>query len=123
MQLIVVRHGKAETQSESGRDEDRRLKPRGEKQARFLGDYFADPGRKPAMIITSRFERAFTTARLIQQAVGAPLQTVPELESGRPVSDAIDLIRTQSADRLMIVGHNPQLSELIWALTRGLPAE
>jgi phosphohistidine phosphatase len=123
MRLYIVRHGKAETDSPTGRDQDRPLKGRGDKQARYLGAWFSVDRRRPAQIITSRFERAFETARLIQEAVGCQLQTAPELESGEPPSKAVELISGQDRSPLMIVGHNPQLSELIWILTRGMPAE
>jgi phosphohistidine phosphatase len=121
MHLIIVRHGKADQSSPTGRDEDRPLKPRGERQAEFLGQQFAE--RPPALILTSRYERAFTTARLIQRAVGSPLHTVPELEGGRQPSAALELIASHTADPLMLVGHNPQLAELVWILTRGMPAQ
>lgn len=121
MRLYIVRHGQAETASASGRDEDRRLVPRGERQAAYLAAYFGAAERRPALIVASRYERALTTARIIQRAVGCPMQTVPELESETPVSAAVEVIRAHSADPLMLVGHNPQLSQLVWVLTCGMP--
>src|SRR5262245_59741493 len=118
MRVIIVRHGKAEQVSPTGRDEDRRLKSRGERQARFVGDASAADGRRPGLIITSRFERAFATARFIQGATGSPLHTAPELEGEKPVSAAVTLLQRQTADPLMLVGHNPQLAQLISVLTR-----
>jgi phosphohistidine phosphatase len=123
MRVIIVRHGKAEQLSETGRDEDRRLKGRGEKQAGYVGEYFAEEGRRPRLIVASRFERAFETARIIQRVVGCPLQTAPELESGEAVAAAVELLGQHAADPLMIVGHNPQLSQLVWVLTKGMPPE
>jgi phosphohistidine phosphatase len=123
MRVYIVRHGKAETDSPTGRDEDRRLKGRGEKQSCYLAEYFSTAERRPALIVASRYERAFETARAIQQAVGCPLQTAPELEAGHPPSKAVELIRQHAADPLMLVGHNPQLSELVWLLQHGAPAE
>jgi phosphohistidine phosphatase SixA len=80
---------------------------------------------RPALILASRFERAIATAHILQKAVGSPLHLAPELESGRPPSDAVALIQRHAPSHspLMLVGHNPQLSELIWILTRGAPAE
>jgi phosphohistidine phosphatase len=124
MRCIIVRHGKAEASSDTGRDEDRILKPRGRLQAQFLGRALAVDGRRPALIMSSRFERAISTAHIIQKALTAPLHLAPELEVGHPPSLAVDLIqRHASHSPLMFVGHNPQLSELIWLLTHGAPAE
>lgn len=124
MRCIIVRHGKAESSSPSGRDEDRPLKHRGREQAQFLAFELAAAGRRPSLILASRFERAITTAHIIQKAVGAPLHLAPELEAGHPPSAAAELIlRHASQAPLLLVGHNPQLSELIWLLTHGVPAE
>lgn len=122
MRLAIVRHGKADQSTSTGRDQDRALKARGENQACFLAAFFGAAEQRPALIITSRFERAFATARIIQNSAACPLHTAPELELG-PVSGAVALIQRHSADPLMLVGHNPQLSELIWLLKHGAPAE
>lgn len=124
MRCIIVRHGKAERNSESGQDEDRVLKPRGRRQAEFLSRQFSDPENRPALILASRFERAITTAKTIQEAAGCPLRRSAELESGHACSAAVELIaRHVSSTPLMLVGHNPQLSELVWVLIHGLPAQ
>ena len=122
MRCIIVRHGKADASAGSGLDADRALTGHGRRQAKFLCRAFGAPDRRPALILASRFERAITTARLIQSALGAPLRVVGELEVGHPCSAAISLIaRNLAASPLMLVGHNPQLSELVGALLRGLP--
>jgi phosphohistidine phosphatase len=124
MRCIIVRHGKAERTSETGRDEDRVLTARGRRQAEFLARLFAAPAKRPALILASRFERALTTAKIIETAAGCPLRKVPELEAGTPCSEAIELIaRHKSSVPLMLVGHNPQLAELIGVLLHGLPVQ
>lgn len=123
--MIIVRHGKAEADSPSGRDEDRRLKKRGERQARWLGEQFAQ--RAPALILSSGHERAIATARLIHQQTGSELRHEAKLELGYVASDALGVIAAHAdgcGDRpLMIVGHNPQLGQLLWVLTQGMPVE
>lgn len=125
MQFIIVRHGKAEADSPTGRDEDRRLKKRGQRQARYLGEQFAD--NRPAAIICSPHERAIATANIIRDILDTQLQTDRRLELGSQPSDALDLIaeaaRHFGDGPLMLVGHNPQLGQLLWVLTRGTPAE
>ncbi len=120
MRCIIVRHGKAESASDSGRDEDRPLRSRGRDQAQFLARELA--AYRPTLIIASRFERAISTAHIIQKAVLAPLHLASELEVGHPPSAAADLILGHAGSAgLVLVGHNPQLSELVWLLTRGVP--
>lgn len=122
MLLYIVRHGKAEINAPTGRDEDRRLKPKGKRQAAFLAEWFAAEGRRPELILASRFERAIATARVIQEATGAPLELARQLEVGYASSAASQLIAAHATrSPLMLVGHNPQLADLVWALTRGLP--
>jgi phosphohistidine phosphatase len=123
VRLIIVRHGKAEADppSHSGRDEDRRLKKRGERQARWLATRFADD--PPALILSSGHERAVATARLIHEGTGSLLEREPRLELGSTASEALQAIaqRVPRDGALMLVGHNPQLSHLIGILAGGLP--
>jgi phosphohistidine phosphatase len=132
--LHIIRHGKAEQDSPTGLDRDRALKPRGERQARWLGEQLAASMCPPALIIASPFTRARQTAELIQRSLGCPLVFDERLEVGNSVSDAADVIashtttnpereragRTAAASpALALVGHNPQLELLIGALIHG----
>jgi phosphohistidine phosphatase len=123
VELIIVRHGKAEPGSPTGKDEDRPLARKGERQAKWLGEYFRDHGINPGILIVSPFVRAHDTAKILEPFLGLKLKHSKALEVGEPVSAAASLVVAHAKDSpVMIVGHNPQLSELIWALTRGLPA-
>jgi phosphohistidine phosphatase len=120
MRLYLVRHGKAERRSASGLDEDRPLRKRGERQARFLADYVAGSGAPPQYILTSRCERAIATARIIQEVVDCPLEVVEELVCGSEPDEAIELVSQYAdADALMLVGHNMQMEDLAARLTAG----
>lgn len=123
MRLYIVRHGKAERDSESGRDQDRDLRPRGKRQAEFLADALAADEHVPGLIVTSRFNRAFDTARAIQQTVGCPLHTDPLLETDLPVSNAVTVVQRIASRTdvraLAIVGHNNQLTEFVAMLGSG----
>jgi phosphohistidine phosphatase len=124
MRLVIVRHGKAEADSPTGRDEDRRLKKRGERQAQWLGEQFAK--EPPALILSSSHQRAISTARFIQNATGSPLTFERRLELGHSVSQAIDAVvdhRPADGGPLMIVGHNPQLAQVVWVLLQGPPVQ
>jgi len=117
MLVWIIRHGKAERSSDSGRDEDRALKPRGRRQAAHLGAEFAGRDDAPARLLTSPFTRAPPTAETIAETAGLPVQLEGALESGRGPASVLTLIESLAAagtDRAVaLVGHNPELSQVI----------
>ncbi len=131
MRLYIVRHGKANDAPgpcapPGSADFGRELTPRGEAQAKFLAARLRTLGRPPARIIASRFPRALQTAHCIQQSLGVNLVTDARLEVDHEVAEAIAVIEDHArtsppGDPIMLVGHNPQLGELIGVLCSGLP--
>lgn len=134
MRLYIVRHGKANdalgvtAPGVGGHNADfgRELTLRGEAQAKFLAARLVALSRPPTAIVASRFPRALQTAHTIQQTIRVNLVTDVRLEVDHEVSEAIDIIqeharRSPPTDTLMLVGHNPQLGELIGVLCSGLP--
>ena len=59
--LILFRHGKAEQESESGDDFDRKLAPRGERESAAMGAHLAELGLKPDLALVSSAARARET--------------------------------------------------------------
>ena len=51
--LILLRHGKAESDSDSGEDFDRRLAPRGVRESADMGAQLADMGFQPDVALVS----------------------------------------------------------------------
>ncbi len=135
MRLYIVRHGKAADTQEccsgsicaggaSGGDFARELTPRGHAQARFLSGKLAKDERRVTTIVSSRFPRALQTAHAIQRSLACDLQTDVRLEVDHEVSEALAIIQEGADQRaLMLVGHNPQLGELISVLCSGLPPQ
>lgn len=140
MRVYIVRHGKATERPAEGRgsgglggggsgpftDFDRELTARGEAQAAFLAERVAAVDPRPDVILASRYPRAIQTARAINAALGCALVTEAGLEVDRDVSEAIGLIeREHDAGRrsIAIIGHNPQLGELLGVLASGLPPQ
>ena len=106
--------------SETGRDEDRQLTDRGQRQVQYLADNIAARTDSPAALLASPIRRAIDTARLLHASLGGALRTESALITGQPASLAVNLIESQPpVDSLMLVGHNPQLEEVIEWLTRG----
>ncbi|HVU65273.1 MAG TPA: histidine phosphatase family protein [Phycisphaerales bacterium] len=137
MRLYIVRHGKATDAQPAcsacacgagtgGGEDDfsRGLTGRGQAQARFLAARIAKDGRAIATIVSSRFPRALQTAHAIQRPLACDLLTDVRLEVDHEVSEALEIIRESENERdLMLVGHNPQLGELISVLCSGLPPQ
>jgi phosphohistidine phosphatase len=127
MKVYIVRHGKAENESASRRDVDRALTPRGIEQARFLGGQMARGTTRPALIVSSPVTRALETARIIHSYLHVRFDTADALRVDEPVSGAVDLLTTlaypaqgPAVECLVLVGHNPQVSELCEVLVNGI---
>ena len=123
MRLYILRHGKAQAESPTGRDADRPLRRRGERQARWIGEHLvADPGR-PEVIYSSELRRAVETARLVGEALDCEVREEPVLGLGHGASDVVEILqliaRADEIRSLMLVGHNPQLETLVGVLVGG----
>jgi phosphohistidine phosphatase len=137
MRVYIVRHGKATDRSEQiappapvpstpMTDFDRELTARGEAQAAFLAERLVGVDLLPEVILCSRYPRAIQTARAISGILHCALVTEFGLEVDHDVSEAIDLIDREHEvghKCIMIVGHNPQLGELLGVLASGLPPQ
>jgi phosphohistidine phosphatase len=131
MRLYIVRHGKAHEPSpgragSGGSDFDRELTARGQSQAAFLAERIAAVDPRPDVILASRYPRALKTARAIEGALQVALVVEAGLEVDEDVARALELIEREIAvghRSIMLVGHNPQLGELIGVLASGLPPQ
>ena len=97
-------------------DFDRPLEPSGERDALRLGMRLRDAQTGFDRIICSPSVRTSRTANLLLQAMGLQ-QPVIELEKALYTSSVDRLLRIiarvdDAVERLLIVGHNPELSEL-----------
>ncbi len=126
-ELLVFRHGKAK-EFTGGADKDRPLKDRGKRQAQRMGSWMEQHGVLPDVAISSPAERALVTAEKALKAGG--------LEAGSIVTDkrlysaTLESVMAVLADhshakgRIMLVGHNPGLEDLVrhLASSSSLPA-
>jgi len=120
MKLVIVRHGKAEHDSITGMDRDRKLSALGERQALWLGEALKIDGFGDSMVLSSRAERAIATARLLCRGLGSKPCEVDSLMLGGPVAGLVPLIENfQAEEQLIVVGHNPPMSELASLLVSG----
>jgi phosphohistidine phosphatase len=120
--LMVLRHGKAEKDAPTGRDADRPLANRGVRQADHIGELLVKaqaPLMRPALILSSRAERAKHTATIVAEALGLAVTFEDAIALGNSTKDALSLVGTlaERGEPALIVGHNPQFEDLVGALT------
>jgi phosphohistidine phosphatase len=118
MKLYVMRHGPAEDHAESGLDGDRALTAAGRERTRAVAKALLDGDEMPLLVLTSPLVRAVQTAEIV--AVTTELSdrsgTVATSRELAPGGDGATLARSLArADkrRVMLVGHEPDLSELV----------
>jgi phosphohistidine phosphatase len=122
-QLWVLRHAEAEPHGTRS-DSERRLTARGEQQARAAGIALARLQASFESVLFSPKTRAHQTAALAAEAwqedQRALLSAHAPLASGFDGADALQALSAIGADgRLLIVGHEPDLSRTIADLTGG----
>ncbi|HUN77699.1 MAG TPA: phosphoglycerate mutase family protein [Solirubrobacteraceae bacterium] len=126
-QLWLLRHADAEPHG-TRPDSDRRLTPRGERQSRAAGRALARMGVTFDAALASPKERALRTAALALEVWGEDDQAdntpPPELELHEPLRSGFDardalalLAGLDGGGRVLAVGHEPDLSGVVAALT------
>lgn len=110
MKIYLVRHAKTERQSESGRDFDRSLTPRGKRQAEALAVHLEKEKIVVGKVLCSTAIRTRETLTLMRTF--APVEFVQDLYLGTQ-QDMLRTINAQSSnDDLMLIGHNDGISDL-----------
>ena len=117
--LYVLRHAKSDWGDSSLKDFDRPLNDRGRKAAKAIGKELRKRKIEPDLVLASPAKRAKQTLQRVQDAHGAPFQVMEDqriyLAEPEVLIDAIKHA-PDDARRVMIVGHNPGLQELVLAL-------
>lgn len=117
--LYLLRHGLAVPHGTPDMaDEDRPLTPEGEARTRQVGLGLRKLGVRPDQILASPLPRARATAEIVAEAlkIGDRVGLDDALQAHRTASEIADWLKARDVPRLMIVGHNPNLSELLGLL-------
>lgn len=114
--LTILRHAKSSWKDQSLSDHDRPLNKRGEHDAPMMAARIKDAGIRPSLILSSSAARAWTTAKAVAMEIAYPLEFL-QRESDlylAGVSTLLKIIGNQDNgfNSIMIVGHNPGLTEL-----------
>jgi phosphohistidine phosphatase len=120
VKLYGMRPRPAEDFSSSGRDFDRSLTPQGRERVKLVAARLAELDEVPKVIVSSPLVRALQTAEIVAAELGIPaVETRRALAPGGPAHDLVLELAHEGRKRLMVVGHEPDLSGLVESLLRG----
>lgn len=112
-ELYLLRHAHAGNPANwQGDDAQRPLSPKGRLQAERLGQFLADRAFAPDSIISSPRLRARQTADLVADALGVAVTVDPRLAMELDLDVVGSLIEGGGGTSAMLVGHDPDLSDL-----------
>lgn len=115
--LYILRHAKSSWANPGLGDIERPLNKRGERQVERLNAWLAANEIAIDQVLCSPSTRTQATHRGISEALGqTPVKIIKSLYHGR-MENYLDALWTQSADRIMVIGHNPTCDELTRYLT------
>ncbi|PZU11605.1 histidine phosphatase family protein [Sphingomonas sp.] len=119
--LTLLRHAKAGDDGLAARDIDRRLNPKGRRAARAIGRHLRETQTRFDRVVASPATRVAETVEEVATGYGRGLDPAWDrriyLASAQ---ELMDLIREQPsrAERMLLVGHNPGLEDLVLELVR-----
>jgi len=113
--LAIARHAKSDWGDPGLPDHDRPLNARGQKDAPAMAKLLAARGFRPETIVSSTATRARTTAAAFSDALGVPVVLEPSLYGAAP-DTLLAVAAASGVDRVLVVAHDPGLSELAHAL-------
>ncbi len=122
--LTIVRHAKSSWSNTGLPDAKRPLNHRGKRDAPVMGRRLQNHGIRPSQIVSSPATRAWTTAKIIARAINYPREFLQKddrlyLASLDEILDVV-VAQDNNFNNLMIVGHNPGLTDFVNYLVPGL---
>jgi phosphohistidine phosphatase len=115
-ELLILRHGKSDWSTDTD-DYNRPLKKRGKRGAQLIAAWLSDQALIPDHIVSSPAARAIDTARRVARGL--------DMESGdihtderiyeASLDELLEVLADCSPDagRVLVVGHNPGLEDLL----------
>jgi phosphohistidine phosphatase len=123
--LMLLRHAIAEDQSDTGRDEDRRLTGEGKRKLREVVVGMRALELPVACILSSPLRRAVETAEILAEGYDMAGEVIvsPALAPGaEPDAVLHALADVGRASGVVLVGHEPDLAALASTLLTGTPS-
>ena len=118
--IFLLRHGKSKRGPEFKTDFVRPLAKRGKRDSQFMGEFMKNYGLIPALIISSDAERAKATAEHVASSMKYPGKIEFQNDLYTTGADSYEetiMNLSDHIDSVMLVGHNPDLEEVVQYLT------
>lgn len=122
--LLLVRHAKSSWGDPTLPDRERPLNERGKRDAPKMGRRLAALGVDPDVILSSPARRALKTARILAEELGYRLEDI-RVDDRLYAAEAEVLLKVirelgDAKPCVMLVGHNPELTELAHRYSSGI---
>ena len=119
--LFLIRHAKSSRDDPALPDKERPLNDRGMRDAPRMGERLAEQDVKPDLILSSPAVRALATAEIIAKKLDYKVKDIvvdKRLYASAP-DDLLAVIHElgDKPQRVMLFGHNPELTELAHRLS------
>lgn len=113
MKIYIMRHGPAEDQAPTGRDFDRKLTASGRTRTEIAAHELAR-WERPKRVISSPLVRTVETAEVVISALALAFnfETREELAPGGNAIGLLSELAKEGAQRVMVIGHEPDVSSL-----------
>lgn len=119
LRLLLLRHAKSSWDDEGQDDHERPLAKRGAREAPLIGRLISEHSLKPDLILCSTAVRARATLTLVLSALngGPPAIEYDEALYVAPPDRLLACVqKVETAETVMVVGHNPGLHALALSL-------
>src|ERR671924_54260 len=117
MELYFLRHGEADWPDWTKPDDERPLTDFGKKEMRQVAKFLNRLKIRPDLIVTSPLPRASQTAKIAAEQLKTKVREDDALEPGFGMSELRTVLKRHSSKTLMLVGHEPDFTSVISALT------
>jgi phosphohistidine phosphatase len=121
MEIYILRHGIAVERGTPGykKDSDRPLTKEGEEKMQQIAQALLAMRLQPDLILSSPYERAARTARIVADELDTEVTFTDLLTPDGNAGELIAEINDARPQRVLLVGHEPDLSQLISVLVSG----
>ena len=120
-QLLLMRHAKSDWSSANGADFDRPLARRGERDAPLMARWIAANQLLPSYVLASPALRAKQTVTAVCAVLDLEVERFDDRIYGASLGGLLRLLGDvpASAERVLLIGHNPGMEELLDYLCGG----
>jgi phosphohistidine phosphatase len=117
-EIVILRHAQAQPAAAGGKDAERELTAHGRTEAQAVARWFSEHALAFDHVLCSPAARARQTAALVLGEGSAP-QVDARIYDATPGTLIGLLDEVRGAGRVLLVGHNPGLEQLVALLTEG----